>query len=448
MTEPGWSVSARRRIAGRPFVVVGIGPNQMSGFEAAGGRIVGTVSVVPHGGPAADGAEVSSVLTVTGGTRDILHLVVQGYAEALGHPGNGVAAFLDRVDPQRSAVVASYLPLPHGVLGGRATCAADSGVAHGLERKSAAAALLARCVPTVPSEPLPTGEPGRWWDDVGARLGATRLVVQAAGLSGGGAGTFVCDSPDDVPRLGAGRVAPFVAGRPGNVMGVVDDEGVTAVLPPSRQLVSIDERGRPLYAGNVTGEPWTVEARDSITTDVRRIGVELAGHGFFGPFGADFIDTPDGRRLYHDLNPRMNGVTDSLGRLVDRGDSVPLTVALLSRPRWSTTEVAVLEAAVHEAASARPLARLWLTRAVGRAGRISRVPPAGTWTIDRARRRVTFEGGDEVGGDRAVLQPTLPAPVDLVPGDRLVLGNLFCDPLLVDDLGDDERAALTDAFLA
>ncbi len=453
MNETMWSTRARHRIAGKRIVVVGIGVDQMRGFIACGADVVGAISVVPRGGPPAVLSENFDVLSLESDTRDILQHVVSAYADALEAAAAEVAAFLDCVDPDRTAFIAGYLPLPHAVLGGRDAWIADSAIARELERKTGMTGALADAVPVIASIPLPPDDPVEWWYDTCAQLGADRLVVQRAGLSGGGTGTYVCATAADVATGLDGFVSPFVEGRACNVMGVVDDAGRTLVFPASRQLIRIDAIGHPLYSGNVTGERWAGDEREPISDEVRAIGATLATHGFFGPFGVDFIVTPDGRRLYHDLNPRMNGVVDSFARLLsEAGGRVPLTPALLCRPRWEPDELELFEADLHEAAAQDPMARLWLTTVVERAMVVAAVPTAGLWHIDLDGPCVEPVDATSpvagMGNGLAELQPLLPPGMQLASGDRLALGNLYCDPELGDALSELMDPALIDAFLA
>lgn len=280
MTEPAWSRRARKRIEGQRVVVVGIGVDQMRGFVEAGANVVGAVAVLPAGGPAAVFDEAFPVLVLQGTSRDILAHVVGGYAAAIGRAESDVARFLDEVDPDRSAAVAGYLPIPHAVLNGRRPWTADSAISTVLEAKVGAATPLAATVRVIPTIPLPAGTAHDWWPRVCEQFDADRLVVQVAGLSGGGTGTFVCDGPAAVPVGIHGFVSPFVDGLPANVMGVVDDTGATIVLPASRQLLRSDDRGRPLYAGNITGEHWVTDHRNALGDEVRAIGRSLAATGF------------------------------------------------------------------------------------------------------------------------------------------------------------------------
>jgi hypothetical protein len=468
MTEPTWSVRARERIASRRLVLVGIGLDQIRGFASVGAQVIGGISVLPRGSPATDSSEPFPTLTLTSTTRDILEHVVWAYAQTIENAASEVAELLDEVDPQGTATVAGYLPVPHAGLGGRAAWIVDSATSLPLENKVGAATPLAGVVPVIPAPPMPAGRPQDWWDRVCTELDADRLVVQAAGPSGGGTGTFVCTSPTEVPALAKGFVSPFVEGLAGNVMGVVDESGTTVVFPASRQLIRIDEHGHPLYAGNVTGEPWAQDDRGDLGRDVRAIGAALAAIGFFGPFGVDFIRRADGQRQYHDLNPRMNGVADSLSRLVDRPSTVPLVSVLLSRPQWDPDEAISLEEEVHAAGARCPLARLWLTTTVTRPRVIRSVPQAGRWWVDPTEATVSPAGhapgawedqwvtasdgagggAQEAGPHPCELQPTLPPGLELQPGDRLVLGNLYCEPAFVDAMSESTGPALVDAFLA
>jgi len=493
-TEPIWSAAVRPLIEGRSVVTIGIGADQLGVFADAGATIVGKVAVVPAGAPTpptpprpptprptppstAPGSSAdhaAPLLALHSNERDIVDHVVRGYAKTLDDFRADVRRFLDVVDPAREAAVASYLPVPPTVLEGRDAWAQDAVVAAYLEDKSNGIAVLERAVPIVPGVPLPADAPEAWWSAVTSRFGTDRLVVQADGLWGGGSGTFVCDRPADVPSLASGRVMPFVDGMPGNVGGIVTSDGETVVLPPSRQLVAVDGRGHPQYRGNVTGERWTVDERAAIAAEVRALGRELASAGFVGPFGADFIRTSDDTRRFHEINARLNGVTDSYTRLLDLAPhvsgspmpsvpSVPFVPLALAgwRARWTSAEADALEEALHDAVTATPTARLWLHRRVATPTHVERAPVAGAYRIELGSSRgspsewiqaVTFLGGDTSGGatwggDVAVLQPTLATPMTFVEDDRLVVGDLFCDPALATRL-QGSVPALIDALLA
>lgn len=436
MTEPSWSLGARHRLQGRRLVIVGIGVDQMRGFAEAGGDICGAIEVLPASSPTLEPDEAFEVLLVEGRDRDILDHVVSGYARALSDHAPAVGGFLDGIDPDGSAAVASYLPLPHAALGGREAWAADALVSLPLEEKRGAETPLADVVDVIPTITVPNGPPGEWWRHVCELFDADRLVLQAPGITGGGTGTHVCSGPDEVPDGARGHVAPFVDGIPGNVMGVVDDAAETLVLPATRQLVR-HERGQPLYAGNVTGDSWTVELRSGIEAEVRRLGRRLAELGFFGPFGVDFVLDRNGRRWYHDLNPRMNGVVDSLApALAELGDVVALTPLLLSRPLWNPDDRRALEDDLHAAAMRNARARLWLTTVTEHGFTVEHPPVGGRYRLERDPLRLLplHDSVDAPSGSVVELQPLLPPGLELVPGDRLALGNLYCDSAIADDL--------------
>jgi len=427
-------------------VVIGIGVDQMLGFSAAGARLAGAISVVPAGSPPPTVATLP-VLSLTARTRDVLVVAVCGFAQTLADHHQEVVTFLDSVDPDRAAVIAGYLPVPRTILEGRRAWVADAAVASRLEDKAGARDALSQAVPVVASERLPSRPDQRWWSDTCARWGTDRLVVQAAGLSGGGSGTTVCDSVSELPTLNGGQVMPFVDGVTANVTGVIDCTGHVAAFPASRQLIRL-ENGRPLYAGNVTGEPWATDQRPAIGAEVRAIGAELAARGYVGPFGADFILTADGRRLYHDLNPRINGVVDNMAYLLDRPGQVPLVPLLLSEPDWADDEQMEFEQSLHAAAAARPLARLWLTRTARQRALIAVVPPSGAWEIDPSGPTGRYLGGAALGGTTAILHTTLAPGQTVEAGDRLVLGNLYCEPALAARLANETIPDLVDALLA
>lgn len=451
--EPAWSRRVRDHVGGRSVVLVAIAPTQMRAFAEAGAHVRGAIAVLPAGGPAFPAGD-PTVLALVGHDHDILAHVVAGYAATIARERAVVEAFLDRVDPRRDAVVASYLPLPHGALGGRNCWTVSSAIAGPLEDKPGArAAFEAAGVDVIESIPRPPGAPSTWWSGVCAELGSPRLVLQADGTHGGGTGTWIVDDPARVPDVPGARIAPYVVGTPINVMGVVTPDGAAVVLPPSVQMLRIDESAHPLYAGNQTGD--VVPPTDGrLEAGVRAIGATLAAEGFVGPFGVDAIVTADGRPRFHDLNPRMNGAVDSLRVLMAERhpDAVPLVAALLSCPPWTDAERVSLEEDIADVASSRPLARLWLTTTVAVPRRIDAPPASGSWRVDPDGPRVEHVGGSSWGGDLGVLLPTVPPGMELVAGRRLALGDLLCEPELWDALhdahGDDTCHRLVEAFLA
>ena len=234
-----------------------------------------------------------------------------------------------------------------------------------------------------------------------------------------------------VPALGSGplRVAAFVPGDPCNVMGLVTDDGEVLALPASRQLVAGDASGCPVYAGNrFEAGDFTADERAAIAGEVRRCGRMLARAGFHGPFGLDFLCVDASTRVYHDLNPRMNGAAMLLAEIV--GDmAFALPAVLLSRPRIS--ELPALEGAIAAAVARSPRWRWFVADTVAGARTIEGVPPAGRWQIAAAGPVARWCGPDgEIDDEHAVLAVTLPAGLRVAAGERVVLGDLSCTPAL------------------
>ncbi len=425
------SALARARLAGRSFVAVSIGPGQLAGITEFGGQLAGVIAVVPAGGPDL-APETGDVLWLVGASRDIFTHVVDEFAATLARERAAVARFLARVDPGGRATVISYLPVPRDIFGARPVWGQDSALCQALEDKGSAA--LASVLPT------PRWLPWRWPGDVGewaglqAELGASTLVVQALGLSGGGTGTRICEDFEAarrrVPTLGSGplRVAAFVAGDPCNVMGLVTDDGEVLALPVSRQLVAGDASGCPVYAGNrFEAGDFTADERAEIAGEVRRCGQMLARGGVHGPFGLDFLRVDASTRVYHDLNPRMNGAAMLLAEIVGAGFA--LLAVLLSRPRIH--ELPALENAIAGAVARCPRWRWFVADTVAGARIIEGVPPAGRWQLAADGPVARWCGPDgEVDDEHAVLAVTLPAGVRVAAGERVVLGDLSCTPAL------------------
>lgn len=148
----------------------------------------------------------------------------------------------------------------------------------------------------------------------------------------------------------------------------------------------------------------------------------------------------------------MNGVLDSLVHLMSDSAAMPLATLMLSRPRWSQADIDEIEDHLHRAAAATPSARLWLTTVVDRPTRVTQPPRPGRYLITVPDAEVSFVGECEPADGHdgrivGVLQPLLAPDLHLVPGDRLALGNLYCDAEFADDLSA-AGPALIDAFLA
>ncbi|MFH1468996.1 MAG: hypothetical protein ABIO70_31710 [Pseudomonadota bacterium] len=456
-----WNEKARAAVAGRAFFVVGIGVAQMLDFQRLGGSIVGALSVLPSGGPPFAPSLDFPVLSLTGSTRHIFDLVVNDFATTISRNAPRVREVLEACDPDRRATVVSYLPVPSGPFGRREIWAQEAAVGQRLEHKRSLREILLGLLPAVPAiECTWPIDPGAW-ESAQAELDAEVLVAQHVGLSGGGMGTFVCPSHAlALHRLATldgrpVRLMPWIDGTACNVMGHILDQRRVITFPPSRQLVQPDAAGRPLYAGNVFGEAFSSAEIGAIQDELRALGRALAARGHRGPFGVDFLRTARGARLYHDVNPRMNGSVDSLAHYLWDGIGSPLRTLLLARCPWSPEEMEALEQVTAAAVAAAPTWRFFMAKAVERPTRLDTIPRAGLWEVEPnapAVRFVAAGGGPEgIVGQRALLEPTAPPGLGLLPRDSLVLGDLFCSAELGHALearhGAGAGQALLDAFL-
>ena len=97
---------------------------------------------------------------------------------------------------------------------------------------------------------------------------------------------------------------------------------------------------------------------------------------------------------------------------------------------------------------------LWLMRTADRAITVTNPPAPGPWrvgcdgSVAPSSTARPVGGTWPVGGEVAVLAPLVPPGLEVRPGDRLALGNLYADPALVDAIGVEAIPGLVDAFLA
>jgi hypothetical protein len=432
---------ARARLAGRRVVAVSIGPAQLAGLAEFGAELVGVIAVVPAGGPElalGTGDDGPPVLWLVGASGDIFTHVVDTFAATLTRARAAVAAFLARIDPDARATVIGYLPVPQDIFGARPVWAQDAALCRTLEDKGNGA--LATVLPTPRFVALRWPCSAARWAGLQAELGARTLVVQALGLSGGGAGTRVCEdfaaAAARLPALGGGplRAAAWVDGEPCNVMGLVTGDGEVLALPPSRQLVATDELGCPAYAGNrFEAADFAADERAQIAEEVRRCGQMLARQGFHGPFGIDFLRVDRSTRVYHDLNPRMNGAAGLLAEIVagaEPGLGSALPAVLLSQVRLAA-ELPALEAGLAAAVALRPRWRWFLAARLRTRRTIEEVPPAGRWHIAPGGPVARWcDDGGALDDEHASLVVTLVGGVTLAAGERVVLGDLGCTPAL------------------
>jgi hypothetical protein len=301
-----------------------------------------------------------------------------------------------------------------------------------LESKSVAKDLLDSAVPTLPSLRLDAQAAEVWWETATEQLGADCLVVQDAGLSSGGSATYICSSAEQVPALNEVVVTPYATGRPCSVMGIVS-AGSTLVLPAARQIISVDDKNRPSYQGNITGEAWSEESRAGIEAEVKAVGTVLANLGFVGPFGLDFIELTPKVRRYIDLNPRIIGLAVSFAQLLWSRTETPLMAAMLTAGSWGSEARKELGRAIHEAAIIRPLARVWLTSTARTTGPPRELPRAGTLHLDPNQPQL-LSVAETPSSSPVLWQPLASENSAFNVGDLAVLGNLFCDPTVIDAL--------------
>jgi hypothetical protein len=301
-----------------------------------------------------------------------------------------------------------------------------------LESKSVAKDLLDSCVPTLPSLRLDAQAAEVWWETATGQLVSERLVVQDAGLSSGGSATFICSSAEQVPELDEVLVTPYATGRPCSVMGVVSAES-TLVLPTARQIIAVDDKNRPSYQGNITGEACSEDSRAGIHAEVKAVGGLLAQQGFVGPFGLDFIELNPNDRRYIDLNPRIIGLAVSFAQLLWPRTETPPMAAMLTAGSWASEARNELGRAIHEEAASRPLARVWLTTRVTTSRPLRDLPRAGTLHLN-LNQFPLLSTAETPSSSPALWQPLASDNSSLTVGDTVVLGNLFCDPPVIDAL--------------
>ena len=459
--EKYWVELAESTICSHPLILVGIGVDQLRSFQALGGQIRAAVSVLPPNLTFLPVDETFPVLKLETRARDIFQIVVDDFAQTLSRNQDQVIRFFNQVDSNRESVVVSYLPLPHALLDGRQGWAQDSGVSRAIEKKSNIAKIFHNKVTLVPGEIVSRPLDLESWNTLVKKLGTPRLVLQQTGLNGGGLGTCLCATYPDACKVLSKweeheiKISECVEGIPCNIMGSVIDHNHTLILPPSRQLVN-EEDGIPIYAGNDFSPFLSDDEVAEITREARGIGKVLAEMSFTGPFGLDFIRKTDGTRLYHDINPRMNGAVDSLAFYFSQNGCDPLRVLLLGRHEWRQADIDSLEETLLHHVSKTPLVRFFLSKRMDREVRTDHPPPTGIWKIEMAKSSTK---------DDFVLmeQPNIPVSSRLKemhvwfnclvpPGmitkknERLILGDLYCNRSTLDRLKESVQRPLHEFF--
>ncbi|WP_344637549.1 ATP-grasp domain-containing protein [Kitasatospora cystarginea] len=159
------------------------------------------------------------------------------------------------------------------------------------------------------------------------RFGHSYVVQTPRGSNG--RGTHLVTGAEDLGRIaptGPWLVSQYTEGVPVNIHGLVSADDAVSVLRASVQLTRTDGIGAPFgaYSGCDFEAPALLpplalsRARDV----VERIGRQLAGLGYRGLFGADFVLCGD-QPLLLEANCRMQGSTWLLGELELAENALP-----------------------------------------------------------------------------------------------------------------------------
>ncbi|WP_189276083.1 ATP-grasp domain-containing protein [Kitasatospora griseola] len=153
------------------------------------------------------------------------------------------------------------------------------------------------------------------------RFGDTYVVQTPRGS--GGKGTHLVTEEADLLRIGAAAgpwlVSEYVDGAPVNVHALVSADGTVRVMRPSVQLTRVEGVGAAFgaYSGCDFAAPALLPARAlaRAAEQTRRVGAALAGLGYRGLFGTDFVLDGTDDALLLEVNSRMQGSTWLLGEL-------------------------------------------------------------------------------------------------------------------------------------
>jgi hypothetical protein len=417
-------------VGGVPLVLIGSGLRQFGDLLEHGGVVLGAIFVLPETFKAPELNTSFPVLQLWGRTGCYSELAASEFGATLAREEVAVGKFLDEIDPCAAATIACPYGLPHHVLRRRRVWAPEARLCRRLESKTISGAVLEADLPWVRAEPSPLRASRRWWRSACRQLGSNRLVIQHTGPNAGGTGTYLCETLEQAAGVidslaGApGRVTPLLEGTPWNVMGFVTAEGQVMVLPLSRQLSFLDSQSRPIYAGNVVGETENAVEPTKIRADVGAAGRRLARAGYVGTFGLDFIKLTDGSRVYHDLNPRINGVASSFNM-----SAGPVLGALLSGPAWRFEDLVTAQEEIEAQVLEHPMARWRLTGVFNRKA-LAELPLDGHYRLDPGPPKLTWLGPemapDLVGEDVAVVQASVFPGHPLEGVQQVIMGNLWC----------------------
>jgi hypothetical protein len=180
---------------------------------------------------------------------------------------------------------------------------------------------------------------GRWmrlaemsFAELAKTMGPVFVAQLSRGLSGSGTAMIRSESDYEKAAVRFGDalawVAPYMAGPSLVMQGVVLERG-TIVGYPSVQLVGYDEcHARP---GTFCGNDFYAIHRvpsvlvNEVQEQTERMGQWMAGFGFRGIFGIDFVTDAEQRNAYAvDLNPRWLGSSALLAQAEEVAGRTPL----------------------------------------------------------------------------------------------------------------------------
>ncbi|MGW4893753.1 ATP-grasp domain-containing protein [Kitasatospora sp. NPDC004240] len=157
------------------------------------------------------------------------------------------------------------------------------------------------------------------------RFGAVFVAQSPRGSAGNGTHLVRCaEDAAALPERERWLVSEYAGDTALNVHGFVGLDGLPQVLRPSLQLIGVAGTGAAFgqYSGCDFAAPERLPARAlaRCTEAAERIGWGLAGLGYRGVFGADFVLRGE-EALALEINCRMQGSTWLLGEIeLERGD--------------------------------------------------------------------------------------------------------------------------------
>jgi len=202
---------------------------------------------------------------------------------------------------------------------------------------------------------------GTTYQELHGRWGRRFVLQKAVGAAG--SGTRLVQSEADfqraVPCFGDAMVlvSPYIGGVSLNINAAVIG-GEAFVGPPNVQLSGIEALGSTWggYCGNdySAADQLDQDLVAGVQEQAARIGRWMAGRGFDGLYGLDFVlSERDGRAYAVDLNPRWQGSTTLSIQAELASGRLPLAAAEFA---YRCGVISLAEVRVHADAFGRPLA--------------------------------------------------------------------------------------------